>query len=99
MFLNIHIDLGRLGQRQIRVDGMAAFASLPEEVPAVAEAVRSAPDRLVGVALVNPRAEGAATPPTITSQPVYVEEQLAPAREPSIPTPEPNIQSSAAASP
>lgn len=41
------------------VEGMAAFASLPEEIPAVAEAVRSAPDRLVGVALVNPRAEGA----------------------------------------
>ena len=40
-----------------------------------------------------------ATPPTITSQPVYIEEQSAPAREPSIPTPEPNIQSSAAASP
>lgn len=42
------------------IEGMAAFASLPEEVPAVAEAVRGAPDRLVGVALVNPRAEGAA---------------------------------------
>jgi predicted TIM-barrel fold metal-dependent hydrolase len=38
------------------VEHMATFASLPDEIPAVAEAVRLAPDRLSGFALVNPRA-------------------------------------------
>ena len=33
---------------------MAAFASLPEEAAAVAEAARAAPDRLVPFCLVNP---------------------------------------------
>lgn len=42
------------------VEGMAAFASLPEEIQAVEQAVRSQPDRFVGVALVNPCAPGAA---------------------------------------
>ena len=37
----------------------ACFASLPEEVPAVAEAARRAGGRLVPFALVNPKAEGA----------------------------------------
>ena len=42
------------------VDHMVTFASLPEETGAVAEAVRSAPTRLTGIALVNPLAPGAA---------------------------------------
>ncbi len=38
------------------VEHMATFASLPEEVPAVGEAVRAERGRLSGFALVNPRA-------------------------------------------
>jgi len=41
------------------VSRMAAFASLPEEVPAVAEAAKLAPDRLVPFSLVNPKAPDA----------------------------------------
>ncbi len=41
------------------VTRMAAFASLPEEAAAVAEAARIAPDRLVPFCLVNPRVEDA----------------------------------------
>lgn len=40
------------------VQHMAAFASLPEEVPAVAEAAARADGRLTPFALVNPRVEG-----------------------------------------
>jgi len=40
------------------VERMAAFASVPQEVPAVQAAVAAHPDRLVGVALVDPRAAG-----------------------------------------
>ena len=42
------------------VEHMCTFASLPEEVPAVAEAVEHANGRLSGFALVNPRASGCA---------------------------------------
>ncbi len=41
------------------LDHMVTFASLPEEVPAVAEAVRMSEGRLSGVALVNPKAPDA----------------------------------------
>ena len=41
------------------VEKMAAFASLPEEAAAVAEAARLAPDRLVPFSLVNPMAPDA----------------------------------------
>jgi hypothetical protein len=41
------------------VDHMAAFASLPEEIPAVAEAAARSDGRLSPFALVNPKAEGA----------------------------------------
>ena len=41
------------------VDRCVSFASLPQEADAVAAAVRIAPERLVGYALVNPGAPGA----------------------------------------
>jgi hypothetical protein len=42
------------------VERAAAFASLPEEIPALAEAAALSDGRLVPMALVNPRAEGSA---------------------------------------
>ncbi|MHC4847270.1 MAG: amidohydrolase family protein [Planctomycetota bacterium] len=42
------------------VDHMVTFASLPEEVPAVTEALKLAEGRLSGCALINPCAPGAA---------------------------------------
>jgi len=41
------------------VDHMVTFASVPEEAPAVAEAIRLASGRLSGCALLNPQADGA----------------------------------------
>jgi predicted TIM-barrel fold metal-dependent hydrolase len=43
-----------------RVEHMAAFASVPEEIPAVGEAAAQSGGRLSAFALVNPRAEGVA---------------------------------------
>ena len=43
------------------VEHMVAFASLPEEIPAVAEAVQASRGRLTGVAIANPRIEDAPT--------------------------------------
>lgn len=40
------------------VEHLCAFASLPEEIPALAEARRLAPERITPIALVNPRASG-----------------------------------------
>ena len=42
------------------VERAAAFASLPEEIPALAEAGETSDGRLVPMALVNPRADGVA---------------------------------------
>lgn len=42
------------------VDHMVTFASVPEEAPAVAEAVARAGGRLSGMVVVNPRVDGAA---------------------------------------
>ncbi len=42
------------------VERMMTFASLPEEIPAVAEAVRAGEGRLSACALVNPRIDGCA---------------------------------------
>ena len=59
-----HIDVGRHLQRWIEeldahdVERMVTFASLPREIPAVAEAARASLGRITPIAMVNPLSGG-----------------------------------------
>jgi predicted TIM-barrel fold metal-dependent hydrolase len=57
--LRAHVDRWIAELDAAGVDHMVTFASLPEEAPAVAEALGLAKSRLSGCALLNPRADGA----------------------------------------